>query len=150
MAATALYTSLPDKEGPEKEDAEGDSSEAPLLDGESLVLGKARGGLRGYGYWIIYLGSILVTAGLLSGVQQSLRNDRCDCWDKFNYFCKRDSRQFIKLDELQGLKSPLQLRSTTLSLLTPIFIDSSTARYGIKALSRDHQRRKWKRPGTIS
>ena len=109
MASTALYTSLPDREGPEKENAEGEASESPLLDGDSLVFGKKRGSFRRYGCWIVYFGGILVTAGLLSGIQQSLRNDRCDCWDKFNYFCKRVFRQLIKLDELQRLKSPLQL-----------------------------------------
>ena len=103
MASTALYTSLQDREGPEKENVEGESLEAPFLDGDSPVFGKKRVAFRRYGCWIVYFGSILLTAGLLSGVQQSLRNHRCDCWDKFNYFCKRVLSQRTKLDELQRL-----------------------------------------------
>ena len=142
MASTALYTSLHDREGLEKENVEGESLEAPFLDGDSPVFGKKSVAFRRYGCWIVCFGSILLTAGLLSGVQQSLRNHRCDCWDKFDYFCKRVLSQLTKLDELQRLKSPPQLRSTTLSLLTPVSIDSSTARYGIKALSRVHRRQR--------
>lgn len=78
-----MYTPLSDKEGSEQEHT---TSETPLLEEGGLFSGKKRRHLTRYGYWILYFGSIVAISGLLHGIQQSLRKNGCECWDRFNAY----------------------------------------------------------------
>ncbi|KAK3175078.1 hypothetical protein OEA41_002324 [Lepraria neglecta] len=86
MSTAAIYTPLSDKERSEQENTAGDRSETPLLDEGGLFSDKKRGNLRRYGYWIVYFGSVIAMSRLLVRIQQSLQNNRRECWDMFNYY----------------------------------------------------------------
>lgn len=101
MSSTALSTPLLDEEGSQTERTAGDMLQTPLLDEESLFTGKKRGTLKRYGYWIVYFGSVIAMSGLFAGIQQSLQNNRCECWDRFNYYCERAFRLLLELNELK-------------------------------------------------
>ena len=105
MSTAAIYTPLSDKEGSEQEHTAGDRSETPLLDEGGLFSDKKRGNLRRYGYWIVYFGSVIAMSRLLVGIQQSIQNNRRECWDMFNYYCKRVIRVFLEINELKRLIS---------------------------------------------
>ena len=101
MSSSALYTPLSDKDGSEQEHITDTRSKNSLCDEEGLFSGKKRWNSRGYWYWIFYFGSVTAMSVLLVGIQQSLQNNQRQCWERFNYYCKRIVKLPLGINELK-------------------------------------------------
>lgn len=89
MSSAAFYARLSQKEGLEQEHTADHSSETPAFDEAGLAFGKKRENVSRYWYWILYFGTVAAMLGLFAGTQRSLQYNRRQCWDMFNFYCKR-------------------------------------------------------------